>query len=70
VPCSKSIDGTRFPYSANKPEDRYRLVLGVVSVPPAYRGQIVRTGAEPRPLTFRVGHRSATVRFGLGRRCG
>jgi hypothetical protein len=48
VPCSESIDGTRFPYiGANKPEDRYRLVLGVVSVPPAYREQIVRTGTEP-----------------------
>jgi hypothetical protein len=143
VPCSESIDGTKFPYiGANKPEDRYRLVLGVVSVPPAYREQIVRNGTEPwlyffkaglvirasgqsvvvsvpqawrdqaaiawgyggkgvfsslrfrgchalpsqgfaysggfflrspgacLPLTFRVGHRSATVRFGLGRRCG
>jgi hypothetical protein len=142
VPCSESIDGTRFPYvGSNKPKDRYRLVLGVISVPPAFHQQIVRNGTEPwlyffkagliirtsgqsvvatvpkawrhraaiawgyggrgvfsslrfagckglpsqgfaysggfylrprgacLPLTFRVGRRSATVRFGLGRRC-
>jgi hypothetical protein len=142
VPCSESIDGTKFPYiGSNDPKDRYRLVLGVVSVPPAYRKQIVRNGTEPwlyffkagliirasgesvvvtvpnawrhraaiawgyggkgvfsslrfagckalptqgfaysggfylksrgacLPLAFRVGRRSATVRFGLGRRC-
>jgi hypothetical protein len=145
VPCSESIDGTKFPYiGSNNPEDRFRLVLGVVSAPPAYRRQIVRNGTEPwlyffkaglvirtsgqsvvvtvpkawrdraaiawgyggkgvfsslrfagckvpyadprglaysggfylrspgacLPLTFRVGHRTATVRFGLGRPCG
>jgi hypothetical protein len=143
VPCSESIDGTRFPYiGSNDPTNRYRLVLGVVSAPPAYHRQIVRNGTEPwlyffkaglvirssgeslvvtvpkawrsraaiawgygghgvfsslrfvgckvsptqglaysggfylrtpgacLPLTFRVGHRSATVRFGLGRPCG
>jgi hypothetical protein len=142
VPCSESIDGTRFPYiGSSKPQYRYRLVLGVVSVPWAYHEQIVRNGTEPwlyffksglvirasgqsvvvsvpaawreraaiawgygghgvfsslrfagckalptqgfaysggfylrspgvcLPLTFRVGHSSATVRFGLGRRC-
>lgn len=142
VPCSESIDGTRFPYIGGyKPKDRYRLVLGVVSVPPAYREQIIRNGTDPwlyffkagliirasgqsvvvtvpkawrdraaiawgyggkgvfsslrfkgckalptqgfaysggfylrprgacLPLTFRVGRRSETVGFGLGRRC-
>ena len=142
VPCSESVDQTRFPYiGSNVPKDRYRLVLGVVSVPPAFHKQLVRNGTEPwpyffkaglmirttgqsvvvtvpaasrdraaiawgsggkgafsslrfagcnalpnrgfaytggfylrsaggcLPLTFRVGHRSATVRFGLGRRC-
>lgn len=142
VPCSESIAGTRFPYlGSNKPKDRYRLVLGVISVPPAYHQQIVRNGTEPwlyffkagliirangqsvvvtvpqdwrnraaiawgygghgvssslrfagcrtlpsrgfaysggiylrprsacLPLTFRVGPRSGTVRFGLGRHC-
>jgi hypothetical protein len=134
---------TRFPYLGNRqPEHRYRLVLGVVSVPPAYLAQIVPTGEWPWrywrkqglvvrasgesvtisvpaawrsraaiawgyggkgepfssvriagcgsdktsgraysggfylrsrsacvPLIFRVGPRSATVRFGLGQRC-
>jgi hypothetical protein len=141
VPCSESVDQTRFPYiGSNVPKDRYRLVLGVVSVPPAFHKQLVRNGTEPwpyffkagliirntgesvvvtvpmawrdraaiawgsggkgvfsslrftgckalsnrgfaytggfylrsagcLPLTFRVEHRSATVRFGLGRRC-
>jgi hypothetical protein len=145
VHCSESIDGTKFPYPhfwRLRPELRYRLVLGAVSVPPAYHEQIVRNGkptwpyffkaglvvrssgdsvfisvphawrtrlgiawgygghgvfsslriagcrAKPTigfaysggfylrsapacvPLIFRVGRRSATVRFGLGRRCG
>jgi hypothetical protein len=142
VPCSESIDGTKFPYiGSNVPAQRYRLVLGTVSVPPAYHSQLVRNGTDPwfyffkaglvirasgqsvlvtvprawrdraaiawgyggngvfqalrfagckalpsqgfaysggfylrsaggcLPLTFRVGHRSAKVRFGLGRRC-
>jgi hypothetical protein len=143
VPCSERIAGTRFPYvGSNDPTHRYRLVLDVVSVPPAYHGQIVRNNGTKTlpyffkagpvirasgqsvlvtvpqawrgraaiawgdgghgvfgslrfagcsalptqgfaysggfylrsapaclPLTFRVGHRSATVRFGLGRRC-
>jgi hypothetical protein len=142
VPCSESIDGTKFPYVGGwRAKDRYRLVLGVVSVPPAYHEQIVHTRSRrwryafkaglvirasrqsvavsvprawrdraaiawgyggngvftslrfagckalptqgfaysgafylrPRgaclPLIFRVGRRSATVRFGLGRRC-
>jgi hypothetical protein len=142
VPCSESIDVTRFPYiGSNDPKSRYRLVLAAVSVPPAHVEQIVRNGTEPwlyffkaglvirakgqsvlvtvppawrgraaiawgnggngvfgklrfagckavrdegfayaggfylrsasgcLPLTFRVGRRNATVRFGLGRRC-
>jgi hypothetical protein len=125
------------------PKYRYRLVLGAVSVPPAFTAQVVSTGERPWrywvkqglvvqangkpvtvsvpsawreraeiawgyagkgepfsdlritgcgsdrtlgrayaggfyltsrsacvPLTFRVGTRSATVRFGLGERCG
>src|SRR5439155_13174548 len=136
VPCSEIIDHTRFPYRAGG----YRLVLGAVSVPPAYLRQVVPTGQRPwgywrkaglvvragsppvtvtvpkewrhraaitwgnstgivawlrltgceparnvghayaggfylrlpsacLPLIFRVGRRTATVRFGLGRRC-
>jgi hypothetical protein len=144
VPCSESIAGTRFPYiGSNDPKQRYRLVLGVVSVPPVHREQVIRNGewpwwpyffkaglivrasrqsvvvSVPRawrrraaiawgygshgvfsslriagcralptqgfaysggfylrsapacvPLIFRVGRQSATVWFGLGRRCG
>jgi hypothetical protein len=143
VPCSEAIDVTRFPYIGNRqPDHRYRLVLGVVSVPPAYMGQVVATGEQPWsyrrkqglvvrgsgepvsisvpaawrsraaiawgyggkgepfsslriagcgsdktigraysggfylrsrsacvPLVFRVGKRTATVRFGVGQRC-
>jgi hypothetical protein len=137
VPCSEIIDETAFPFL----ESGYRLVLGVVSVPPAFMAQIVPTGERPWrwwrkqslvirsdvtlvtivlprawrtrvaiawgngnygpfsalrltgcgssrhlgyayaggfhlrsrsacvPLVFRVGRRSTTVRFGLGRRC-
>lgn len=140
VPCDEVIDHTAFPYLGS-PGARYRLVLGVVSLP-AYMGELVpmpgsywrygrkqglvvrangapvtitvprswRTrvaiawgygnkggpfssvriagcGADPEvgnvysggfslrvraacvPLVFRAGKRTATVRFGLGRRC-
>jgi hypothetical protein len=141
VPCFEIIDHPAFPYvGSNDPARRYRLVLGVVSVPPAYLAQVVETNERPWaywrkaglvvragsgpitisvppasrrraaiiwgygnhppvaelriprcgsnpavgnaysggfllgapacvPLTFRVGNRSATVRFGVGRRC-
>ncbi len=142
VPCSESIDTTQFPYLGNsQPQQRYRLVLGAVSVPPAYLEQVIATHEQPWrywhkagivvrangqpvtvtvpaswrtrvaitwgngghgvlsslriagcgtnrqtgnayaggfylrsssacvPLTFTVGARSATVRFGIGRRC-
>ncbi len=132
---------TKFPYvGSSRPRDRYRLVLGVVSVPPAFLEQVVPTNSTPWaywrkaglvvrasgesvtvrvpqawrnrvaitwgnrpdivsslriagcgsapeagnayaggfylrsrsacvPLNFRVGRRSATIRFGLGRPC-
>jgi hypothetical protein len=48
VPCRESIDGTKFPYvGSSRPRDRYRLVLGTVSVPPAYLAQVVSTGETP-----------------------
>ena len=48
VPCGESIDSTRFPYiGSSRPQDRYRLVLGAVSVPPAYLAQVVPTGETP-----------------------
>lgn len=136
MPCEEAIANVR-----SGDRNGYRIVLGVVSVPPAYLPQVVatptepwpywrkaglaiRAGAEPIdvivpmawrdrvgihwgnrapavswlrlarcpragvdhwnayaggfflrsptacvPLTFRAGGRSATVRFGLGRRC-
>jgi hypothetical protein len=142
VPCRESIDGTRFPYvGSSRPRYRYRLVLGAISVPPAYLPQVVSTGETPwaywrkaglvvraggqavsisvplawreraaitwgnggngvfdslriagcpggparglayaggfylrspsacLPLVFRVGRRSETIRFGIGRHC-
>jgi hypothetical protein len=142
VPCSESIAATKFPYvGSSRPQYRYRLVLGAVSVPPAYQAQVVPTGETPwtyfrkaglvvradgqavsisvppawrgraritwgnggmgvfdslriagcpvgaaqglayaggfylrsrsacLPLVFRVGRRSQTVHFGIGRRC-
>ncbi len=143
VPCSESIDGTRFPYlGSNRPQERYRTVLGTVSVPPAYlsvgssgptdppwrrffkAGLVIRASGQSvvvvvpvawrryagiawgyggkgvfdrlrfagcsalptqgfaysggfyvrsphicLPLVFRVGQRTAIVRFGLARRC-
>jgi hypothetical protein len=136
VSCETVILDSRFPHRSGG----YRLVLGVVSVPPAYLRQVVPTGRRPWrywrkaalvirgdsppvhvrvpkawrarvrigwgdgggtsvriascppsgpnkpgnaysggfrlrtrsacvPLIFTVGHRSETVRFGLGRRC-
>jgi hypothetical protein len=48
VPCRESIDGTKFPYvGSSRPQYRYRLVLGAVSVPPAYLAQVVSTGETP-----------------------
>jgi hypothetical protein len=142
VPCAEVIDHPSFPYrGGSQPRYRYRLVLGAVSVPPAFleqvsetgerpwthfakHGLVVRSGVEPVtvtvppawrrivgivwgnagngifhtirlaacpstpirgnayaggfylrspsacvPLVFRVGGRSATVRFGVGKRC-
>ena len=142
IPCSESIDRTKFPYlGSSKPRNRYRLVLKAVSVPPRYLEQVVATHERPwaywskaglvvragshgvsvsvppawrsraaivwgnggygvfnsirfarcgsdrhvgnayaggfylrsksacLPLTVRVGTRTATVRFGIGRKC-
>src|SRR5438105_1326689 len=41
VPCDEIILHTKFPYRG------YRLVLGAVSVPPAYLAQVVPTGQRP-----------------------
>jgi hypothetical protein len=42
VPCDEAIASTRFPYIGSR-TNSYRLVLGAVSVPPAYMAQIERT---------------------------
>ena len=48
VPCGESIDINRFPYVGDRrPQYRYRLVLGAVSVPPPYLAQVVPTGEKP-----------------------
>jgi hypothetical protein len=48
VPCSETIGSPKFPYLGGFAKaDRYRLVLGAVSVPPAYLEQVVPTGSKP-----------------------
>jgi hypothetical protein len=48
VPCSESIGVPRFPYvGSNHADGRYRLVLGAVSVPPAYLAQTSPTQTRP-----------------------
>jgi hypothetical protein len=46
IPCKEIILGTKWPYIGNRqPEQRYRIVLGAVSVPPAYMPEV--EGPEP-----------------------
>ena len=48
VPCADIIDHTSFPFSGDsRPEYRYRQVLGMFAVPPAYLPQVVPTGEKP-----------------------
>jgi hypothetical protein len=46
VPCGDVIDHTTFPYLGDS-RNRYRQVLGVVSVPPAYMQQVIPTNKRP-----------------------
>jgi hypothetical protein len=65
VACGESIATTKFPYlGSSQPRNRYRLVLGVASVPPAYQQQVVAT----HELPWRY-HRKAglVIRAGTGR---
>ena len=56
VPCSETIDQTSFPYlGSSRPEHRYRLVLGAISVPPVYMAQIEHTGERPWPYWRKAG---------------
>lgn len=43
VPCSHSIEKVRFPFAPG----RYRVVLGALSVPPRYVGEVETTGQHP-----------------------
>jgi hypothetical protein len=68
VPCSEIIDSTNWPYVGSRnPRYRYRAVLSVVSVPPAYISQVVhlRDGAWPywskAGLVVRAGRGPVTV---------
>lgn len=68
VPCSEIIDRTSWPYVGSRdPRSRYRPVLGVVSVPPAYISRVVhlRDGAWPywekAGLVVRAGRGPVTV---------
>ena len=46
VPCKEIILGTKWPFiGSRQPEHRYRIVLGAVSVPPAYMPEV--EGPEP-----------------------
>jgi hypothetical protein len=67
VSCSDIID-TRFPYFGNsRPAYRYRQVLGVVAVPPAFMQQVVPTGQKPwtywhkQGIVIRAGGEVVTV---------
>jgi len=51
VPCREVIDHTAFPYAGSG----YRIVLGAVSVPPAYLAQIENTGEPPFPYWRKAG---------------
>lgn len=68
VPCTEIIATTKWPYiSSHDPRNRYRSVLGVVSVPAAYISQVVhlRDGAWPywekAGLVVRAGRGPVTV---------
>jgi hypothetical protein len=51
VSCEPIILDVRFPY----PNSGYRVVLGVVSVPPAHLSQVVSTGRRPWPYWRKAG---------------
>jgi hypothetical protein len=56
VPCHDTIGFTKFPYLGNsRPEHRYRQVLGVVAVPPAYMQQVVASGQKLWPYWHKQG---------------
>lgn len=64
VPCTEIIAITKWPYVGNRdPRYRYRSVLSVVSVPPAYISQIVHLRDGTWPYWEKAG---LVVRAGRG----
>lgn len=68
VTCDEIIDQTRFPYVGGyRARFRYRLVLGVVSAPPAFLEQVVPTHRTPwaywrkQGLVIRASGESVTI---------
>lgn len=56
VACGDAIGLTKFPYLGNsRPENRYRQVLGVVAVPPAYMRQVVSSSQKLWPYWHKQG---------------
>jgi hypothetical protein len=56
VPCREIIGGTRFPYLGGyQPQFRYRLVLRVVSAPPAFMEQVYGTRNRQWPYFRKQG---------------
>ena len=56
VPCGSAIGTTTWPYRGDsRPEYRYRSVLGVVAVPPAYMAQVVPTRQKPYAYRHKQG---------------
>lgn len=56
VSCGESIDRTAFPFIGDRrPRFRYRLVLGVVSVPPSFLRQVIPTHGRPWAYWHKAG---------------
>jgi hypothetical protein len=70
VPCGEAIAITKFPYVGDRRQP-YRLVLGVVSAPPAYMGQVNRQTIRAWPYWRKQGivvrNSGDTVEIGVPR---
>ncbi|SRR6266496_120443 len=55
VPCQEIIDHPKFPYVGHRdPRYRFRLVLGMISAPPAFLGQAVALHERPWPYWLKA----------------
>lgn len=68
VSCEDAIGHVRFPYlGGNRPEERYRNVLGVIAAPPAYLPETLASRRGPwthwrkQGLVVRAGSRTVTI---------